>query len=164
MSLALCFWTLGCWILTATVFPSCSTALWTCAKEAAPWGFSSKERNNSDNWRRQRGDEGLWRERGEELGDGNNIKVHTHTRTPCLLASSTSSCYVLDCLRLCFPTFASDFSLPPCLFHTLRESISGPITIKSAEKFPSQNQKATETIIESEIGTVNSITDCKVRT
>lgn len=51
MSLELCCWTLGCWTLTATVLPSCSTALWTWAKEAAPWGVSSKKANNSDSWK-----------------------------------------------------------------------------------------------------------------
>lgn len=61
ISLELCLWTLGCWTLTATVRPSCNTALWTWAKEAAPWGFSSKETNNSDNCKRE--------ERGREQSD-----------------------------------------------------------------------------------------------
>lgn len=48
MSLVLWRWTLGCWTLTATVLPSCNTALWTWAKEAAPWGLSSNATNSSD--------------------------------------------------------------------------------------------------------------------
>lgn len=79
MSLELCLWTLGCWTLTATVLPSWSTALWTWAKEAAPWGFSSKETNNSDSCRTEirmgraevkRGNEKDGRERDVELWVG----------------------------------------------------------------------------------------------
>lgn len=33
---------MGCWIFTATVLPSCSTALCTWASDAAPKGVSSK--------------------------------------------------------------------------------------------------------------------------
>lgn len=42
ISLELWDWTLGCWIFTATVLPSCSTALCTWASDAAPKGVSSK--------------------------------------------------------------------------------------------------------------------------
>ena len=42
ISLELWAWTFGCWIFTATVLPSCSTALWTWASDAAPRGVSSK--------------------------------------------------------------------------------------------------------------------------
>lgn len=42
ISLELCAWTFGCWIFTATVLPSCSTALCTWASDAAPNGVSSK--------------------------------------------------------------------------------------------------------------------------
>lgn len=55
MSLELCAWTFGCWTFTATVRPSCSTALWTWAREAAPRGVSSKLRNKS--WICQEGKE-----------------------------------------------------------------------------------------------------------
>lgn len=52
-SLELCLRTLGCWTLTATVFPSSNTALWTCAKDAAPWGFSSNKTNISESCRKR---------------------------------------------------------------------------------------------------------------
>lgn len=42
ISLELWAWTFGCWIFTATVLPSCSTALCTWASDAAPKGVSSK--------------------------------------------------------------------------------------------------------------------------
>lgn len=42
ISLELWAWTLGCWIFTATVLPSWSTALCTWASDAAPKGVSSK--------------------------------------------------------------------------------------------------------------------------
>lgn len=137
MSLALCFWTLGCWILTATVFPSCSTALWTCAKEAAPWGFSSKDRNNSDNWRRQRGGWGImkgkrWRIMRWEQHQ--STRTHTH-------ALPASILHILLCTGLPQIVFSHlcIWFLTHCLFHTLQESISGPITIKSAEKSKSKS-------------------------
>ena len=42
MSTAACFCTSLCCTFTATTLPSCSVALWTCAREAAPMGLSSK--------------------------------------------------------------------------------------------------------------------------
>lgn len=79
ISLMLWRWTLGCWTLTATVLPSCNTALWTWAKEAAPWGFSSNATNNSDSCNTQRKQD--WSSWTVQEGQGHVIRRHFHNKT-----------------------------------------------------------------------------------
>lgn len=79
ISLVLWRWTLGCWTLTATVLPSCNTALWTWAKEAAPRGLSSNATNNSDSCNTQRKQD--WSSWTVQEGQGHVIRRHFHNKT-----------------------------------------------------------------------------------